>query len=164
LVIDAIAETGGVTAGMDDIDMKLLDVIQKNGRGAYACFGRTVGLSTTAIHERLKKLTARGIIKGWGAFIDPVKAGFPVIAFVRIEIDLPTNREVFADSVSALPNVQECHLTSGRWSCCLKLRAPSIEEAERIINEEITPMKGVVGLQVEVVTRTSKETPFVPQH
>jgi Lrp/AsnC family leucine-responsive transcriptional regulator len=147
---------------MDDIDFKLLDVIQHNGRGGYAFFGEAVGLSKTAVHERLKKLTASGVIKGWTAQLDPIQAGYPVILLIRVEIDLPGNREVFADSVSHLPGVQECHMTSGRWNCCLKLRAASIEQAERLIDEKIAPIKGVVSMQVDTVTNTKKETLCLP--
>lgn len=147
---------------MDDMDMKLLEAIQRNGRGAYAHFGKAVGLSTTAIHERLKKLTASGIITGWSAQIDPAQAGYPVLMMIRVEVDLPSNREAFAATVSRLPCVQECHLTSGRWNCCLKLRAPSIEQAERLIDTEIAPLKGVVSMQVDAVTHTKKETLSLP--
>lgn len=147
---------------MDNIDLKLLDVIQQNGRGGYALFGETVGLSKTAIHERLKKLTASGVIMGWAAQIDPIQAGYPVVLLIRVEVDLPVNREAFADSVSHLTGVQECHMTSGRWNCFLKLRAPSVKQAERLIAEEIAPIKGVVGMQVDAVTNTKKETLYLP--
>jgi Lrp/AsnC family leucine-responsive transcriptional regulator len=147
---------------MDDIDFKLLDVIQQNGRGGLAQFGETVGLSKTAVHERLKKLTASGVIKGWTALVDPIQAGYPVVLLIRAEVDLPSNRLAFADSVSQLPGVQECHMTSGRWNCYLKLRAASIEQAERLIDENIASIKGVVSIQVDTVTDTKKETLFLP--
>ena len=121
----------------DIVDLRLLVLIQRDDRGAYAQFGDVVGLSKTAIHERLKKLTSNGVTTGWGAQIDPAHAGYPVVVFVRVEIDLPANREAFADHVSRLPGIQECHLTSGRWNSCLKLRAVILEQAERkIANEE----------------------------
>lgn len=147
---------------MDDIDLKLLGVIQQNGRGAYASFGERVGLSKTAIHERLKKLTARGVITGWTAQIDPVEAGYPVVLLIRAEIDLPLNREAFAEFVSNLPGVQECHLTSGRWNCYVKLRAPSVEQAEQLVADKIAPIKGVIGIQMDTVTQTKKETLSLP--
>jgi len=147
---------------MDDIDLRLLDLIQRDGRGAYAYFGEIVGLSKSAIHERLKKLTSNGVITGWSAQIDPAHTGYPVVVFIRAEIDLPANREAFADHVSCLPGIQECHLTSGRWNCCLKLRAASIERAEQIIAEEIASLKGVLGMQVDAVTSTKKETLYLP--
>jgi len=147
---------------MDDIDLKLLDIIQHNGRGGYAHFGEVVGLSKTATHERLKKLTDSGVITGWCARIDPVQVGFPVVVLARVEIDLPTNREAFAEVVSHLPCVQECHLTSGRWNCCLKVRAASAAHAERLIAEQIAPLQGVLSIQIDVVTATKKETLYLP--
>ena len=147
---------------MDDADLKLLDVIQRHGRGGYELFGKTVGLSKTAIHDRLKKLTARGVIKGWSAQVDPIHIGYPYAFLIRAEVDLPTNREAFANIVSTIPGVQECHLTSGRWNCCLKLRSPSVERAERQIAEDIATIKGVVSIQVDTVTCTKKESLYLP--
>lgn len=147
---------------MDAIDRKLLDMVQLDGRGVYADFGESVGLSTTAVHGRLKKLIRCGIIKGWAAQVDPVQAGFPTVLLVRVEIDLPLNREIFADKAAQLNYIQECHLTSGKWNCCLKIRTPNLELAERLIAEEISSMKGVKSLQIEAVTQTTKETLYIP--
>ena len=147
---------------MDEIDLQLLEVIQNNGRGAYSHFGKTVGLSTTAIHDRLKKLSTEGIITGWGARLDPAQVGYPIILLVRVEVDLPANREIFSDTVAQIPGVQECHLTSGQWNCWIKLRASSVEQAETIITEKIAPLKGVVAIQMDVVNKTKKETLHLP--
>lgn len=147
---------------MDTIDRKLLDIVQLDGRGIYSQFGAAVGLSTTAVHGRLKKLIDSGVITGWSAVVDPVQAGFPVVLLIRVEIDLPSNREAFANAVSNLSHVQECHLTSGRWNCCLKLRAASIAQAENLIAEEISTLRGVVGMQIEAVSFTKKETLSLP--
>lgn len=147
---------------MDAIDRKLLDIVQLDGRGIYANFGDAVGLSTTAVHGRLKKLAESGVITGWSALVDPVQAGFPVVLLIRIEIDLPSNREAFASAVSRLSHVQECHLTSGRWNCCLKMRAASMAQAESLVAEEISILDGVIGMQIEAVSHTKKETLSLP--
>ncbi len=119
-------------------------------------------MPTPDIQKRQKNRTASGVIRGWSAQLDPVKAGYPVVLFIRVEVDLPINREAFADTVANLPGVQECHLTSGRWNCCLKLRAASVDQADKLIAEEIAPLKGVMGMQVDAVTRTRKETLYLP--
>jgi len=161
-LVKAVAGVEWKYTHMDDIDLKLLDVIQHNGRGGYAHFGEMVGLSKTTVYERLKKLTASGVIKGWTARVDLIQIGCPVVLLIRVEVDLPSNRLAFAETVSNLPGVQECHMTSGRWSCCLKLRAASIEQAERLFDEKIAPIKGVLSMQVDTVTHTKKETLCLP--
>ena len=146
---------------MDDIDRTLLDLVQRDGRGAYARYGDTVGLSAAAVHDRLKKLIGSGVIRNWSAVIDPVQAALPALAFVRVQIDLPANAKAFSEAVSGVREVLECHHISGEWSCLLKLRATSPQAVEDAVARHIASQPGVIRLQSETVTATGKETHVV---
>ena len=147
---------------MDRIDRQLLALIQQDGRGSYARYGQQVGLSAAAVHDRLKKLSASGAVRNWSAVVDPVLAGLSTLAFVRVQIDLPANTLAFAEAVSGLPELMECHHTNGEWSCLLKMRAASPERLAQIISENLSTLPGVIRVQSETVTDTAKETHVLP--
>ena len=69
---------------MDDIDRKILDHVQLQGRASYAEIGAAVGLSVSAINDRLKKLQELGVIRGWGARVDPRAVGRGVLALTAL--------------------------------------------------------------------------------
>lgn len=143
---------------MDRIDRALIGLAQSDGRGAYSRYGEQVGLSTAAVHDRLKKLIRSGVIRNWSAVVDAAHAGFPTLAFVRVQIDLPANAKAFAEAVSARPEILECHQTSGEWNCLLKVRATSPDAIDAIVAEYVATQSGVIRLQRETVTATDKET------
>ena len=143
---------------MDDIDHVLLNLIQVNGRESYASYGQRVGLSATAIHDRLKKLIRLGVLKHWSAVVSPAAAGCPVLAFIRIQTDFPSSARSLADAVTTLPEVLECHHTGSEWNCLLKVRAVSPEALEALIEQHITSQPGIIRLQLERVTASSKES------
>lgn len=147
---------------MDYIDHVLLGLIQTNGRGSYASYGKRVGLSATAMHDRLKKLAQAGVLKHWSAVVSAIAAGYPVLAFIRIKTDLPSSARALAGAVAALPEVLEYHHTGSEWNCLIKVRAVSSEALDTLVEEQIAPFPGIVRLQVERVTASSKESHILP--
>lgn len=147
---------------MDREDRALLALIQRDGRMPYAQLAKQVGLSTAAVHDRLKKLKAGGALRSWSAVVDPARLGFPVLAFVRVQTDLPGNARALAEKLSGLPDVLECHLVNGAWHCLIKIRAASADALERLVSEWITPCPGVIRLQCETVTQSMKDSHIVP--
>lgn len=147
---------------MDQEDRALLALIQCDGRMSYAQLGDHVGLSTAAVHDRLKKLRQSGALRFWSAVIDAAAVGCPVLAFIRIQTDLPANARALAAALSGLPDVLECHHVSGEWNCLLKVRAQGQEALDRLITEQIAPLAGILRLQTEVVSATAKECHILP--
>jgi Lrp/AsnC family leucine-responsive transcriptional regulator len=87
---------------MDSIDRKILDYLQQNGRDSYAEIGKTVGLSVSAINDRIKKLRANGAIRYWSAVIDPALAERNLLAFVSIQLERPEHDKAFIETVAGL--------------------------------------------------------------
>ena len=117
---------------MDDIDRSLIAELQKDARVSYAELGRVVGLSAPAVAERMRRLEASGIVTGYHASIDLKKAGYGIVAFVRLTSapDLAPQLERLATDTD---EVLEFHRVTGTEGYVMKLAVTSIEHLERIV-------------------------------
>jgi Lrp/AsnC family transcriptional regulator, leucine-responsive regulatory protein len=117
---------------MDDIDRELLSALQDDARLTYAELGRRAGLSAPAVAERVRRLEASGIVTGYHASIDLKRAGYGIVAFVRLTSpgDLAPQLETMA---AETPEVLESHRVTGTESFVLKVAVTSIEHLERIV-------------------------------
>lgn len=117
---------------MDVIDLELLSALQEDARATYADLGRQVGLSAPAVAERVRRLEASGIISGYHAQVDLKKAGYGIVAFVRLTSppDLAPQLERLARDT---PEVLEFHRVTGTEGFVLKVAVTSIEHLERIV-------------------------------
>lgn len=149
---------------MDEIDRKIVEYIQRSGRSSYAEIGGTVGLSVSAVNERLKKLEKQGVISGWMARIDPLAAGNGVLAFVYVMIERPEHEAAFHALVRDEPAIQECHHVASDWSYLLKVRAASLLALEELVARRIKALPGIPRSQTVIVMSTAKESAAVPVH
>jgi Lrp/AsnC family leucine-responsive transcriptional regulator len=146
---------------MDNIDRKLLQLIQTQGRASYAELGADVELSVSAVNERLKKLQNQKIILGWGAAVNAKAVGVDVLAFINVLIDRPEYERNFKEAISMVPEIQECHAVTGEWSYLLKIRAKTTAHLEALINKEIKAMAGIARTQTLLVLSSVKESAIV---
>ncbi|MFM7346179.1 MAG: Lrp/AsnC family transcriptional regulator [Tagaea sp.] len=143
---------------MDAIDRKILDHLQYHGRDSYAQIGEVVGLSVSAINDRIKKLRNTGAVRHWSAVIDPSIAGRNLLAFVSIQLERPEHDKPFVERVAGLDDVQECHHVTGDWSYVLKVRVRDTAALERLIVDKLKTVPGVVRSQTVIALSSSKET------
>ena len=143
---------------MHPIDWQILAILQEDGKTTYGELAKRVGLSQAAAHERVKKLEARGVIKGYRAVVDAEALGYGVVAFVFVDnaaFDVPD----FTDRLKDLPNVLECHAVAGEWAYLLKVRAESTTDLERVLHqircvEDVHRTQSVIGLSTAFETTT----------
>jgi Lrp/AsnC family leucine-responsive transcriptional regulator len=147
---------------MDDHDRKIIQFVQGQGRASYAEIGAAIGLSVSAVNERLKKLERQGAIRGWAALADPAAAGCPVLAFVEVMIERPEHEAAFLALVRAEPAILECHHVTGDWSYLLKVRVPDITALEDLLARRIKMLPGVPRSRSVVVLSSAKDTPVLP--
>lgn len=147
---------------MDEIDRRILEHIQRRGRDTYAEIGAEVGLSVSAVNERLKKLQANGTITGWHAHVAPKIVGRDVLAFMFVLLERPDHERRFVESVAALPEVLECHHVTGEWSYLLKLRLRAIGEVETALADTIKRIPHAVRTHTFFALHSAKESSFVP--
>ena len=117
----------------DEIDWRILDQLQRDGRISYTELGRRVALTAPAVAERVKRLEETGVIKGFHADVDAAKVGFPITAFVRWTSSGPDCSHL-GDVAKDIPEIVECHRVTGEASYILKILARSVGHLEQLIN------------------------------
>jgi len=118
---------------LDRTDARLLERLQQDGRRPYAALGAEVGISGPSAHERVKKLEARGVIRGYSASVDPAKVGLGVLAFTWLTQAPGTAGEDLTDSFAAIPEVEECHHIAGEADYLLKIRTRDTRHLEDVL-------------------------------
>ncbi|TQV83867.1 Lrp/AsnC family transcriptional regulator [Denitrobaculum tricleocarpae] len=146
---------------VDQSDRRLLALIQDDCRQSYAELAKQCGLSPSTVHDRLKRLQARGIIKAQVAILDPIALGLDICAFVQITLSHPKTVAGFLDKVVKLPEVQECHHVTGDFDYLLKIRASNALALERTITDKIKTIEGVIRSHTAIALSSAKDTPAV---
>jgi Lrp/AsnC family leucine-responsive transcriptional regulator len=148
-----------VNAGqrLDEIDLRLLELLQGHGRTSQHDLAQAVGLSSPAVGERLRKLEERGIIRRFTAVLDPKMLGRDVTAFIAVGIAGSTYYGEFRQRVTDHPEVLECHSITGQGSHLLKIRTDSTSTLEALL-AEIQSWAGVQWTTTSIVLSTVKET------
>ena len=141
---------------IDAVDRQLIDLLLDNGRASYAELARQVGLSSPAVHERVGKLEAAGVITGYRAIVDPAALGLDVTALVSvIESDAVDDTGV-EEGLRALPEVQSCWRVAGSEGYVLKVRVSDIPALEATIGA-LNRIRGVARTRTTVVLSTKWE-------
>ena len=136
---------------MDDIDWKLLALLQRNGRATYTELARQVDLSVPAVTERVKRLEEAGVIEGYVARVNPAAAGYLVTTLIAITVPQPAKAK-FLKLLETIPEVLECHHVTGADSYIMRLVAVSMADLERLI--------GRINLYGETRTSIVMSTPL----
>jgi len=145
---------------INEIDTKILNIIQKDARIANAEIARQVGLAPSAVLERIRKLEERGVIRGYAAEIDATQIGFGLTAFVFVKTNECGDG---TDKVLAkIPEVLEVHDVAGEDSYLLKVRAKNTEELAKLLREKLKAVPNVISTRTTVVLQTIKETTALP--
>jgi Lrp/AsnC family leucine-responsive transcriptional regulator len=114
-------------------DARILEVLQRDGRRAYADLGAQVGMSGPSAHERVKKLEARGVITGYAAVVDPAAVGLGILGFSWITQAPGTAAMDLTEDFAAIPEIEECYHISGEADYLLKIRARDTVDFERVL-------------------------------
>ncbi|MBI5472823.1 MAG: Lrp/AsnC family transcriptional regulator [Ignavibacteriae bacterium] len=142
---------------LDEIDIKILDKLQRSGRTKRNDLATEVGLSLPSVSERLKKLEESGIITGYFATVDYKKLGKDITAFIFVTVDSSKHYAAFLDHANHLDDILECHAITGEGSHLLKIRTRNTESLEKLL-AKIQAWNGVVSTRTNLVLSTSKET------
>ena len=149
------------TRVLDSIDRQILGWVQKDASLAQSEIAKRVGLSTAAVHERVKKLEAAGVIRRWTALVDPAAVGALVTAFVEVFFEHPRFEQGFIERVKQLAAVQECHHITGEFSLLLKVRVADMPALQTLLLEQLSGHEGVRQTRTVMVLSTVKEETFV---
>ena len=142
---------------IDQIDLKILSILQNSGRSRLADIANEVELSAPAILERVKKLEVNGVIKGYQALLDGKKVGKDITAFIGVSIGNQRDIDKFATQMLRNPDVLECHHITGDESFILKVKSANTTSLEKLLGE-IRSVEGVTRTVTRVVLSTAKES------
>jgi Lrp/AsnC family leucine-responsive transcriptional regulator len=141
---------------VDVVDRKLLDALRASGRATYAELAREVGLSAPAVHERVAKLEASGVITGYHASVSPESLGYAMNALVGIFIKDGVDSDKLADELSTIASVEHCWFVAGEETFVVKIRVPDVKSLEAAIRE-LNLIPGVARTRTTVVLSTKFE-------
>lgn len=119
---------------MDAIDLKIITLLQNNARMPLKLLAEQVFLSSPATAARIEKLEREGILESYTANINLKKAGYPIIAFIQLDLD-PKLKPTFYPFIRSNPNVLECNCVTGRYSQLIKVAFESTEALDAFIGE-----------------------------
>ncbi len=146
----------------DDRDLRILSIIQFQGRIPNAEIARQIGMAPSAILERIRKLEARGVIQGYEARLNPQEVGLGLTAFAFVTAIEPLSQMEAGAALSRLPEVQELHYIAGEDCYIEKIRVAGSEELGRLIREKIGAIPGMHRTRTTIVLTTLKETSALP--
>ncbi len=142
---------------LDEIDVTLLDILQKNGRTRRNDLAQAVDLSIPSVSERLRKLEESGVITGYTAYVDPKKVGKDITAFITVTVDSSKHYSSFLDHAKATDEILEIHSVTGTGTHLLKIRTENTSSLERLLSK-IQAWSGIVNTTTSIVLSTMKET------
>lgn len=142
---------------MDDVDRRILDLLQTDARLTQAQIARKVGLSQPSVAERIRKLEEQRVITGYAAKVDPRKLGKDITAFIGVGIEHPRHFEAFTKKVLELEEVLECHRVAGEDSYLLKVRTEDTGTLDRLLVRQLRTWPGVTRTYTTIVLCSVKE-------
>ncbi len=122
---------------LDALDHKILETLAINARKPYLEIARECGVSGAAIHQRIQKLHTTGVIKGSESLIDPTAVGYDTCAYIGFFLNDTSKFDEIVDKLKDIPEVVECHLTTGKYDLLIKLFAKNNNHLLKIIQSKI---------------------------
>ncbi len=131
-----------ITEELDELDLQILDALQRNARSTFTDLGTIVGLRAPAVHDRVKRLEQRGYIRGYSAQLDPKRLGLHLTAFVSCYTSPDCAYDDFTRTLSEMPEICEVHSVAGEESFVCKVVTRSTEH----LDELLARLKGTPGM------------------
>ena len=141
---------------IDNIDIRILKILQKTGRMTNFDLSEEINLSASACHRRVSRLEADKIIKHYVAILDPIKIGLSTTVFVEITLNGQTDEvlDKFEEEIKKIPNVLECNLMAGSADYLLKVVAKDTDDFAKIHRESLSRLPGVAQIQSSFSLKT----------
>jgi Lrp/AsnC family leucine-responsive transcriptional regulator len=129
------------------MDLQILRLLAADGRMSYTDLGKATGLSTSAVHQRVRRLEKRGVIKGYAAVLDTDALGLPLTAFISIKPTDPSAPDDAPERLAGVPEIEACHSVAGDENYILKVRVSTPGEIETLL--------ATIRAKASVSTRTT---------
>ena len=130
-------------ADIDELDEKILKLITKNARIPFLEVARECGVSGAAIHQRVQRLLNIGVVSGSEFIVNPQKLGYNTCAYMGIYLDKAKNHLQVVDALRSIPEVVECHYTTGQYAIFVKIQTKTNKHLKQLIDEELQKIEGI---------------------
>lgn len=147
---------------IDDTDRRILSMLQANARTANAEIARQVGLTASAVFDRVRKLEEKGVLAGYTARVDAASLGLGLVAFILVRLRDDAHCVSAGDEIAKIPGVQEVHDVAGEDCYLVKVRAADTEALGRLLRERFNALKAVRSTKTTIVLHTVKESAELP--
>ncbi|MEW5988813.1 MAG: Lrp/AsnC family transcriptional regulator [Chloroflexota bacterium] len=147
---------------IDEINTQILTLIQENARISNAEIARRLGMATSAIFERIRKLEEQGIIQGYEARLKAKALGLGLLAFVFVRADERTGSGRVGQQLAEIAEVMEVHHIAGEDCYLVKVRAADTEDLGRLLREKFGAIEAVRSTRTTIVLSSVKETGRLP--
>ena len=151
-------------ANLDETDLRILRVLQADGRITNQALAQRCHLSPAACHERVKRLRDTGVIQGFAALIDPAAIDRGLLIFVEVQLDRTTGDlfDEFARTARKAPEILECHMVAGGFDYLIKARVADMDAYRSFLGEVLVEMPGVRETRTYAVLEEVKNTVRLP--
>lgn len=147
----------------DDIDIRILQLLQADARMSNAAIARDVGLAPSAVFQRIRKLEGEGVIQGYHAHLDPVAIDKGLLAFISVQTGEGARAEETGALLAEIPEVLEVHRVVGDDCFYLKVRVRDTSALGTLLDEKIQRLPPVASTRTTIVLSTAKYAEPAPQ-
>jgi Lrp/AsnC family leucine-responsive transcriptional regulator len=151
-------------SSLDQTDYRILDLLQRDGRITNQQLAHRVGMSPGAMHERVRKLRASGIVTGIHATLDAKRLDFGLLVFLQVQMERTTSDllDEFAQRIQEVPEVLECHMIAGGFDFLLKIRVKDMAAFRQLLAELFDLIPAIRGTNSHAVMQEVKSTTALP--
>lgn len=125
---------------LDSLDEQILKLVADNARIPFLEVARACNVSGAAIHQRIQKLSNLGILKGSQYVIDPQKVGYQTCAYIGVYLKDPASFKKVAEEMQNIPEIVECHFTTGKYDMFIKIYAKNNRHLMSVIHDKLQPL------------------------
>lgn len=147
---------------IDEIDFRIVEILQQNARTPNAEIARQVGMAPSAILERIRKLEERGVIQGYAARVNPEALGLALTAYVFVRADERAGAPTTSDLLAEIPEVQEVHHVAGEDCFLAKVRVSGPRALGELLQKKFGAIDTIRSTRSTIVLETVKESAVLP--
>ena len=130
-------------SNLDNLDQKILKILSQNARVPFKDVAIECGVSRAAVHQRVQRMINLGVITGSGYFVNPMKLGFRSCTYIGILLEKGWMYNEVVEQLAQIPEIVECHYTTGQYSIWVKVFARDNENLMNILNSKLQTIKGI---------------------
>lgn len=149
---------------LDRVDLRILSILQREGRISNIDLSQRVGLSPTPCHRRVHRLEEENVIQSYAALLNPQMLGLGVSVFVQVRLgqQRATALASFENVVATSPEIMECHMVSGECDYLLRVQVRDVSEFKRFVREQLSNHPSVAQTSSAIVLDSPKQTTALP--